>query len=211
MRYFITVLIMMIPAVMIGQNPEIIELPEPDKTGGKPLMQALNERQSQRDFSDKSLSDQQMSDMLWAAWGINRENGKHTAPTSRNQQEMEVYVANSKGLFRYLPGEHALKLIHNHDIMAKTGKQDFVDDAAINLIFVANYNKVDDDVTATEYRETSGINAGYISQNVYLYCASEGLATVVRGWFDRDEVHEAMQLEDFRDVILCQTVGYPAE
>ncbi len=197
------------PLIMMGQSPEIIPLPEADKTGGMPLMQVLAERHSSREYTDKALSEQQLSNMLWAAWGINRENGKHTAPSSRNKQEMEVYMSTDDGLFLYLPEKHALKKIHDKDIRAKTGGQAFVDDAPVNLIFVADYRKAGNNVTADDYRCTSGTNAGFMSQNVYLYCASEGLATVVRGWFDRDELHTAMELENFRDVILCQTVGYP--
>jgi len=211
MRYLTLSLFVILPLIMIGQKAEIISLPDADKTGGMPLMEALNERHSSREYSAKNLSNQQIADMLWAAWGVNRDNGKHTAPSSRNKQEMEVYMSTADGLFLYLPEKHALKKIHDKDILAITGGQDFVDDAAVNLIFVADYRKAGDDVTADDYRCTSGTNAGFMSQNVYLWCASEGLATVVRGWFDREELHEAMQLEDFRDVILCQTVGYPAK
>jgi nitroreductase len=211
MRYLTLSLFVILPLIMMGQKAEIISLPDADKTGGMPLMEALNERHSSREYSAKNLSDQQIADMLWAAWGVNRDNGKHTAPSSRNKQEMEVYMSTADGLFLYLPEKHALKKIHDKDIRAITGGQDFVDDAAVNLIFVADYRKAGDDVTADDYRCTSGTNAGFMSQNVYLWCASEGLATVVRGWFDREELHEAMGLEVFRDVILCQTVGYPAK
>ncbi|MFO7880636.1 MAG: SagB/ThcOx family dehydrogenase [Bacteroidales bacterium] len=211
MRYLALSLFVILPVMMMAQKSEITELPEPDRTGGMPLMEALDKRQSSRDYDDKMLSDQQVSDLLWAAWGINRENGKHTAPSSRNKQEMEVYMSTAEGLFLYLPEKHALKKVFDKDIRAITGGQDFVDDAAVNLIFVADYRKAGEDVTADDYRSTSGTNAGFMSQNVYLYCASEGLATVVRGWFDREKLHKTMQLEDFRDVILCQTVGFPAK
>ena len=211
MCYLALSLFVILPVMMMAQKSEIIALPDADKTGGMPLMEALNERHSSREYSAKNLSDQQIADMLWAAWGVNRDNGKHTAPSSRNKQEMEVYMSTADGLFLYLPEKHALKKIHDKDILAITGGQDFVDDAAVNLIFVADYRKAGDDVTADDYRCTSGTNAGFMSQNVYLWCASEGLATVVRGWFDREELHEAMGLEVFRDVILCQTVGYPAK
>ncbi|MGM0624968.1 MAG: SagB/ThcOx family dehydrogenase [Bacteroidota bacterium] len=211
MRYLALSLFVILPVMMMAQKSEITELPEPDRTGGMPLMEALDKRQSSREYDDKMLSDQQVSDLLWAAWGINRENGKHTAPSSRNKQEMEVYMSTAEGLFLYLPEKHALKKVFDKDIRAITGGQDFVDDAAVNLIFVADYRKAGEDVTADDYRSTSGTNAGFMSQNVYLYCASEGLATVVRGWFDREKLHKTMQLEDFRDVILCQTVGFPAK
>ena len=102
-----------------------------------------------------------------------------------------------------------LKKIFEEDIRKITGGQDFVGKAPVNLIFVANYKKVGEDITAEDYRGTSQANAGFMSQNVYLYCASEGLATVVRGWYDREKLHKAMKLEDFKDIIYCQTVGYP--
>ena len=205
----LSVVVLMTMTIAKSQEANVISLPQPDKTGGMPLMEALDKRMSSREYSEKDLSSQQISNLLWSAWGINRENGKHTAPSSRNKQEMEVYISTKDGLFLYLPEKHALKKIFEEDIRKITGGQDFVGKAPVNLIFVANYKKVGEDITAEDYRGTSQANAGFMSQNVYLYCASEGLATVVRGWYDREKLHKAMKLEDFKDIIYCQTVGYP--
>jgi len=204
----ISLIMLMLSTGLFAGEENIIPLPEPEKTGGMPLMEALNQRHSGRSFQDKALTDQILSNLLWAAFGVNRENGKRTAPSSQGKTEMEIYVAKSDGLFLYLPEKNALKKILDEDIRAKTGKQNFVADAPVNLIFVANYKKAGN-VDPEKYRYTSGMNTGFISQNVYLYCASAGLATVVRGWFDENELRKAMKLKDHKGIILTQTVGYP--
>lgn len=204
----ISLIMLMLSTGLFAGEENIIPLPEPEKTGGMPLMEALNQRHSSRSFQDKALTDQILSNLLWAAFGVNRENGKRTAPSSQGKTEMEIYVAKSDGLFLYLPEKNALKKILDEDIRAKTGKQNFVADAPVNLIFVANYKKAGN-VDPEKYRYTSGMNTGFISQNVYLYCASAGLATVVRGWFDENELRKAMKLKDHKGIILTQTVGYP--
>ncbi|MDA3911980.1 MAG: SagB/ThcOx family dehydrogenase [Bacteroidales bacterium] len=193
---------------VIAQD-KMIELPKPEITGGMPIMDALNNRSSQREFSDKDLSMQEISNVLWAAWGINRKSGKHTAPSSRNKQEMDVYISIKKGVFLYIPEKNALQLIMDKDIRKETGGQDFVGKAPLNLIFVANYKKAES--TSEEYKCTSGVNAGFMSQNVYLYCASKKLASVVRGWFDAEKLHKMLGLEDYQEVILCHTVGFPTK
>jgi SagB-type dehydrogenase family enzyme len=187
---------------------ESVKLPEPDKTGGKPLMQALNERSSSRDFIDKDLTEQQLSNLLWAAYGINRaEDGKHTTPTSRNKQDIEIYVILKKGVFLFVPKEHSLKQISNEDLRRVTGKQDFVKDAAVNLVYVSDFDKLGKSDENTKLM-TAATHCGFIGQNVYLYCASEGLITVFRAWIDKDEIREALDLKENQKVIYCQTVGY---
>ena len=148
-------------------------------------MQALNERQSQRSYSARELPDQVLSNLLWAAFGINRpDSGKRTAPSAVNWQEIDIYVATAHGLYIYEEKNHVLEPVLAKDIRAMTGKQDFVKDAAVNLVFVADLSKMggssDEDKERTAFADT-----GFISQNVYLFCASEGLATVVRGLIDR--------------------------
>ncbi len=190
-----------------------IKLPEPDKRGGMPLMQALNERSSSREYDAKPLTENQLSGLLWAAWGINRPaEGKHTAPSSNNKQEMSVYVALESGLYLYVPESHILKKISDRDVRKLTGKQDFVEVAAVNLIFVADLIKAgisDPEKAGREQLNTSNINCGFMAQNVYLYCASEKLGCVVRGWFDGPELSKAMGLAPHQRIIITQTVGYP--
>lgn len=191
---------------LIAQN--IIELPAPDKTGGKPLMQALNERQSNRDFIDKDLTEQQLSELLWAAYGINRpEDKKHTIPTSRNKQDIEIFVTTKNGVFLYLPEAHSLKQINDKDLRKVAGKQAFVKDAAVNLIYVSDFDKLGKGDDQTKMI-TAATHCGFIGQNVYLYCASEGLITVFRAWIDKEEIREALQLKENQKVIYSQTVGY---
>jgi len=192
------------PKRAIAQNvKETIILPVAQKEGGMPLMEALNQRHSSRSFAETELPDQMLSNLLWAAWGYNRDElKKRTAPSSMNKQEISIYLALEKGLYQYNAEKHILELIKTEDLRATTGKQPFVGLAPLNLIFVADTKKQS---TAT----SSYANVGFISQNVYLFCTSEGLGTVVRGWYNSDKLHKAMGLSKQQSIILCQTVGYP--
>jgi SagB-type dehydrogenase family enzyme len=181
-----------------------IKLPAPHKTGGMPLMEALNARQTQRTFSAKLLSEQQLSDLLWAAFGINRPNGKRTAPSAHNMQEISIYVALSSGLYLYDAKQNLLAQILKEDIRAKTGKQPFVKTAPVCLIFVSDYDRM-----KNESEFYSAVDTGYISQNVYLFCASEGMHTVVLGSVDKAALHAAMNLKPSQHIILTQPVGLP--
>ncbi len=184
-----------------SMNAQEIKLPTPDRSGGQPLMKSLNERKSTRSFSEKDLSDQQLSDLLWAANGFNRED-KRTAPTAMDRQELELYVISKKGVYFYNAKEHKLTLVKNGDHRKSAGLQDYVYDAPINIMIVADMDKA----ASQQYSYT---NCGYISQNIYLYCASEGLATVARGSFDKEELHSLLQLSKSQEVLLAQTVGFP--
>jgi SagB-type dehydrogenase family enzyme len=206
----LTVLILC-PALARAQELQPIKLLKPQTDGGMPLMQALAERKSSRAFSPKNLSDQDLSNLLWAAFGINRpESGKRTAPSAVNWQEIDIYVADANGLYLYDAGAHTLEPVLAGDIRAVTWSQPFVKDAPVNLIFVSDYSKItrDDENQKDFYSAT---DTGFISQNVYLYCASEGLATVVRGLVDRPALAEAMKLRPDQRVVLAQSVGYPKE
>jgi nitroreductase len=188
-----------------------INLPAPKMQGGKPLMQALKERQTGRVFSPKELPPQILSDMLWAANGINRpDSGRRTAPSARNMQEIDIYVAKAEGLYLYGAKENILVPVLAGDIRALTGKQDFVKDAPVNLVYVADLSKMGD-TQPGDADFYSATDTGFISQNVYLYCASSGLATVVRGMVDRPALAKAMKLRTDQKIILAQTVGYPGE
>lgn len=187
---------------------DLVKLPEPDKTGGKPLMQALNERSSSRDFIDKDLTEQQLSNLLWAAYGINRpKDEKHTAPTSNNNQDIEIYVATKNGVYLYIPKDHSLKQIINEDERAVTGKQGFVKTAAVNLVYVSDFEKLRGNDDAAK-QITAATHCGFIGQNVYLYCASEGLISVFRAYIDKDEIKETLGLPENKHVMYSQTVGY---
>jgi SagB-type dehydrogenase family enzyme len=201
--------IMIIGAVVGAQDLKPIELLKPDTIGGKPLMQVLKDRHSSREFSTDTLSLPVLSNLLWAACGINRaESGKRTAPSAVNWQEVDVYVAMANGLFRYDPAGHKLLPVLGEDIREKTGAQPFVKEAPINLVYVADFAKIDRG-TDTEKDWYSAADAAFISENVYLFCASEGLATVVRGSVDRKALAATMKLRPDQRVVLAQTVGYP--
>src|SRR6056297_1269204 len=149
---------------------ELVQLPKPDKNGGEPLMKCLNERKSLRDYSEQMLSEQQMSNLLWAAYGYNRpEDEKRTVPTSRNIQDIELYVFSSKGVFRYDAKAHALKKLSGEDKRAVTGKQPFVKDAALNLVYVSDFDKHSGNDEQVK-KVTASVHCGFIGQNVYLYC-----------------------------------------
>lgn len=185
------------------------KLPEPQLAIGKPLMEVLKARKSSRDFKRDNLPMQTMSNLLWAACGINRpEAGKRTAPTARNKQEIDVYVATAKGVFLYDAKNHSLELILSEDIRAKCGTQEYVKDVPVNLVFVADYTRMTER-TEAENQSLSWADTGFISQNVYLYSASEGLATVVRALIDRDELAKVMKLRPEQKITLSQSVGLP--
>ena len=187
-----------------------IPLPAPPKEGGMPLMEALNNRQSARSYSEKPLSNQMLSNLLWAAWGINRsEDGRRTAPSSHNEQNTVLYCALADGLYTYDAQNHSLVLVTKKDIRAETGTQDYVKSASLNLMYVA---KGDSAANWDETRINAAcVNAAFIAQNVYLFCASEGLSCVVRGSFDGEKLQEIMQLGNDKISVLAQSVGFPAE
>lgn len=189
-----------------AQDLPPIVLLKPQTDGGKPLMQALRERSSQREFAPDPLPPQVLSNLLWAAWGISRpESGKRTAPSAMNRQETDVYVAMADGLYRYEAKGHRLLPVVKEDLRALTGGQPFVATAPLNLVYVSHVSG-----GSTEDRSIwGGAHAGFISENVYLFCASEGLATVVRGMVNREALAKAMKLGPDEKIMLAQTVGYP--
>lgn len=194
---------------LFAQELKPVKLPPPRTDGGKPLMQVLKERTSSRSFSSDTLPVQVMSDLLWAAWGINRpEAGKRTAPSASNRQEIDIYVVTADGVYVYDATEHALNPVLAGDIREMTGTQPWVKDAPVNLVFVADFSKMGSADDNQKY-STASANTGFISENVYLFCASEGLATVVRGSVDKPALEAAMKLRPEQKVILAQTVGYP--
>jgi SagB-type dehydrogenase family enzyme len=212
MRKIFTLTILGLLGLSAMTKSQTIELPAPDKTGGMPLMQAFNERSSSRDFNSRELSQQQISNLCWAAWGYNRPDAKkRTAPSSMNKQEMELYVVMKDGAYLYNAEAHRLELIKKGDLRAYCGKQDFVATAPLNFIYVANMKKAGADTPeeiTSEHIATSHANTGFIAQNTYLACASEGLECVVRGWINKEALENALELSDLHKVILGQTIGY---
>lgn len=196
-------------AAALAAEPK--KLPPPRTEGGKPLMQALNERKSSRDFSPAPLSDQMLGNLLWAADGVNREDGRRTAPSARNWQEIDIYVVTAGGSFRYDAGEHSLAPVVDGDLRPKTGTQPFVSVAPVNLVYVADLSRMGKGGNPADLETYAAADAGFIAQNVYLYCASENLACVVRGLIDKPALSQALKLRPDQKVILAHTVGHPAE
>ena len=172
-------------------------------------MQVLHERKSSREFSPRELPAQELSNILWAAFGINRpETDGRTAPSAMNMQEIDVYAVLAGGLYRYEAKNNALSRIHGDDIRDLAGAQPFVKDAPLNIILVADYSRT---AKAPDDKKKLYVNAdaAFISENIYLYCASAGLATVVRARVDRQVLAKAMRLGPDQEIIFAQTVGYP--
>jgi SagB-type dehydrogenase family enzyme len=201
-------LLFLCPALTLGQELKPLILPAPQTDGGKPLMQALKERHSTREFSSEKLSPQALANLLWAAFGINRpDTGKRTAPSAMNWQEIDVYVATAEGLYVYDAKGNKLDPILAGDVRSAAGVQPFVKDAPLNLIYVADFAKTGKS-SAEDRNFYSAADVGFIAQNVYLFCASEGLAVVVRGGVDRVALAKLMKLRPGQKILLAQTVGY---
>ena len=208
-RLWIGILMVAIVGGVAAGDADPVKLPPPQAEGGMPLMQALKGRHSSREVSVERLPPQVLSDLLWAAAGVNRpESGKRTAPSARDWREIDVYVAMAEGTYVFDPNAHALRPVLSRDIRALTGTQDFVPRAPVNLVYVANLDRM-----TGPGSDQKGLYAaaatGFIAQNVYLYCASAGLATVVRGSVDREALAAALGLGPNQTIILAQTVGYP--
>jgi SagB-type dehydrogenase family enzyme len=209
LRHFGLVMLTLVACVALAVAQELkpVPLPPPQTSGGKPLMQVLKDRQSTREFSDQKLSPQVLSNLLWAAFGVNRPDGKRTAPSAMNWQEIDIYVATQDGLYVYDAKANALNAVLAQDVRGATGMQPFVKDAPVNLVYVADLGKTG---RAGEYQTLfTAADAGFIAQNVYLFCASEGLVTVVRGSVDHEALAKLMKLRPNQKIMLAQTVGYP--
>lgn len=191
-----------------AQAAEIRSLPPPRATGGKLLIDALKLRRSVREFDARPLPLQVLSDLLWAAFGINRPSGDRTAPYWRHVMVIDVYAALADGVWLYDPKEHRLEQRLDADIRGQTGMQDFVATAPLNLVYVAHGERMLD-ISPEERRLYASVDTGFIGQNVYLFCASEGLATVFRGSVDTGRLAATMQVGDGQFVTFAQSVGYP--
>ena len=171
-------------------------------------MGVLKERKSERAFRAEKLSPQVLSNLLWAAFGINRPDGRRTAPSASNRQEIAIYATLPDGVYLYDAKAHRLEKIISGDFRAATGTQPYVAEASLNLVYVADYAKMPN-LSDADKILYSAADTGFIGQNVYLYCASEGLATVIRASIDRDALGRALKLGPAQKITLAQSVGYP--
>jgi nitroreductase len=198
------------PSLSAGQEAKPRALPPPRASGGMPLTDALRRRHSTREYSAKPLSSQMLSDLLWSANGVNRPSGDRTAPYWRHIMVIDIYLAMADGVWLYDPAAHALQPYMAEDIRAATGTQDFVGVAPLDLVYVVHGERMHD-IAAEDRRLYGSVDAGFIGQNVYLYCASEGLGSVFRGAVDYPKLTRLMKLPEGQFVAFAQTVGYPKD
>jgi len=203
------ILLVLFSTLALAQELKPIELPKPQTDVGRPLMQVLKDRHTTRTFSTEKLSPQVLSNLLWAAFGVNRPGtGGRTAPSAMNWQEIDIYVATADGLFLYDPKNQSLKPVLKEDIRSMTGTQPFVKEVPVNLIYVADLSRTSRASSEDAVLYTAA-DTGFISQNVYLFCASEGLGAVVRGSVDRPALAKIMKLRPDQKIILAQSIGKP--
>lgn len=178
--------------------------------GGATLDAALRARQSQRAYAATPLPEALLLDLLWAACGVNRSDGRRTAPTARNRQEIDVYVTRADGVYLYdaQAGSGSLVRKSGQDLRALTGTQSYVGTAPVNLVYVADMDKAAGG-TAEEKLLTAGLDTGFVSQNVYLFCAVAGLASVARTSVDIAALGKALGLPARQRVVMAQCVGFP--
>lgn len=209
-KIVISLVVLISWTICSAQIIETVPLPPAQKSGGMPLMEALQLRKSQRSFSSKELTSQQLSNLLWAAYGTNRPDGFRTVPAAKNWYEYDIYVFKSEGWFLYEVSKHALLKMGKEDLRIYGGTQDFVKAAPVILVYVADFDRMTG-ATDDQKKFFSAVDLGYISQNVYLWCASEGLATIILGQVDKPKVHEVLKLKPAQQVILSQPVAYPGQ
>lgn len=182
-------------------------LDTPDINRGLPVMKALSERKSVREYSDRDLTSQDLSDLLWAATGKNRENGNLTAPSCRNFQEIHLYVFDKEGIWEYLPAAHALRPVTTGDHRKLVAdKQDFVMDAPVSLVMIADMQKFGNHDQRSLMM--AAVDAGIVSENISLACAGLGLATVPRASMDVEGIKNLLNLGEDMIPIMNNPVGY---
>lgn len=206
MKKIICLVIMILGVcTMVKETPaeEKIEtevvLPQPDYQSGRPLMQTLQDRRTYREFGPRIINDQNLAELLWAANGVNRPDGRRTIPTARDSRDLDIYVLKQGGAYRYNPDRHMLELVNPAALRYTAAKQDFVKQADVLLVYVSN----------NQNKEYAAMHAGSAYQNVGLYCASVGLNNVVLGMIDRNMLHKELHLNEDDYVIIAQALGWP--
>ena len=194
-------------SISVFSTENSVKLPPHDLNSNTSLTSALKNRKSCRSYSDKGISTQVLSDLLWSAFGVNRTNGKRTAPTAMNTQNITIYVAMKSGVYIYDAIDNTLKQYLKDDIRNQIGYQEFVSIVPVDLIFVADLSKSKSSEKDKIFY--SAMNTGYISQNVYLFCSANNLGTVAVGWMKKDKLAKILKLNKNQRIILAQPVGYP--
>jgi SagB-type dehydrogenase family enzyme len=203
-KFRVLIISLFASSLLIGQT---LELPAPQKTGGMPLMEVLAKRVTVRSFDTTDISMQQLSNLLWASFGVNRPDGRRTAPSANNKQEIDIYVLLKNGAYLYDAQNNKLVLVSAEDLRGQAAEQRFAD-APVQLIFVADLTKRGDSSEEGKLR-MANIDCGYISQNTYLYCTSEGLVTGARATVNRDALNSKLKLSPDQKILLAHSVGHP--
>ncbi len=213
-RMILGLFIWMCPVLAMSADPTTVELerlPAPNMSGGRPLMEVLRDRRSTREFSTQAVSREQLANLLWAAFGVNRpETGQRTAPCTMNLRSIDIYVATTDSVYRYDAEAHGLVVIGRRDVRAITGGQDYVKIAPLALIYVADHARFAK-VAVEERAFYAAVDTGLIAQNAYLYSASEGLGCVVHMPGDRAALQQALELRPDQHIVLVHSVGCPAK
>lgn len=206
----VVLLVLLTGGIMNAQDLETVKLPTPALENDKLFMQTVKERKSSREFSEKELSLQDLSNVLWCANGVNRpESGKRTSPSAMNKQDVDIYVVLKEGAYLYEAKKHELLPVVSGDYRENTGMQAYVGTAPLNLVYVSDLSKLDFAREREGQIMTAAIDAGHCSQNVYLYGAAANLAVVVRTSIDKAQMAGILKLRPEQLVIMAQTVGYP--
>jgi len=213
MKQFLFACCMLVASFATAQSPKVnssmvlstfdtIKLLAPDTLGGKPLMQTIAHRKSDRQFDSRNISLKHLSEILWVTNGINRANGKRTVPSAMGLYPLQTYAVLPNGIYFYNPQKHQLEPVVKGDFRSISGRQTYVDTTPLNILLIAKGK------TAADSFSAAMLDSGYCGQNVYLYCASEGLKCVVRAGAKEVELLKAMNLEANYKFILAITVGY---
>jgi SagB-type dehydrogenase family enzyme len=206
----VALLALLTGGIMNAQDLKTIKLPAPALKNDKLFMQTVKERKSSREFSEKELSLQDLSNLLWCANGVNRpESGNRTSPSAMNKQDVNVYAVLKNGIYLYEAIQHVLLPVVSGDYRKNTGMQPYVGMAPLNLIYVSDISKFDFVKEREDQVMTAAIDAGHCSQNVYLYGAAANLAVVTRTSIDKTKMAEILKLRPQQLVIMAQTIGYP--
>ncbi|MBP3518147.1 MAG: SagB/ThcOx family dehydrogenase [Parabacteroides sp.] len=204
---FIFIALLLI-TTMQAQDLKTIKLNAPDKSRGSSVMKALSDRHSDREYAAKELSLQDLSDLLWAANGINRPDGKRTAPSALNKQDIDIYVILKAGAYRYDAQANSLQPVAKGDHRAAVaGGQEFVKSAPVSLVLVSDLSRFGN--MADHTKLMAAVDAGIVCQNINVFCASVGLATVPRATMDQAALKRILKLTDNQLPIMNNPVGYP--
>lgn len=211
-RILFTFIVFAFTVAIQAQKPADIKLVSPDKTRGSALMKALSDRHSERSFAPDKLKEQDLSDLLWAANGINRPDGKRTAPSASNKQEIDIYVILQEGAYLYNAKTHSLEGVASGDLRPLVaGAQAFAKTAPVCLVLIADYARSGGANITAMTKQMGAVDAGLVCQNINLFCAATGLATVPRASMQRAELKKALQLKETQEAIVNNPVGYPAK